>query len=717
MKRKVSLSCLAITCFIFLVGPISNPFLYGNDQEKNSKSGITIPGESKKAEKMDEKAGLLYNLGLIQYQANRYPQALEYFKQSLQTSQKTANHLNAANCLTYLVKISLQQGNTREALDYAERSLVIRKKLQDKLGIGRALNDIGYVYGSLNDYEKAMDYHLQCLSIYEDLGDKLNTGYTLNNIGILQRQMEKYQAALDYHLRALKLQEETGDEKGTALSLNNIGNVYLNMKQYRRAVEYYLQSLELKQKIQDKSLVSTILANTGSAYLNLQQYDRALEYLNESLELAREIGNKRSVVISLINSGAVYTGMKKFRKALEYLEKSLQIAREIEAKDIARDTFHELSDLHAAQGNYKKALEYFLLFYKTDKELLDEKSNRQINELQAKYEAERNAKKIEVLKKNEEINALELSKERVARKALLVGFILVSVILVLVFKKYLYLFAFWKKEKYVGQFRLLDNIGSGAVGTIYKAHSIVDKSRIAAVKILKDELFTDDKNKKRFKREAMLIDRLRHPNIVRIIEIGEYKNKLFLAMEYLPGQSLEQKIINEGLIPFPEGLHIMKQVTDALAYIHSNHIIHRDLKPANIMLIEKDEDKNFVKLLDFGLARTEFQTRLTQPGGFVGTVEYVSPEQILDADSSLANDIFALGVTFYRVLSNQSPFPGESVIDVMRQIIKGQPPRVSLFRPNIPQVLDDLVMNMITKDPNQRPTAPAVLKILNQINL
>jgi serine/threonine protein kinase len=263
----------------------------------------------------------------------------------------------------------------------------------------------------------------------------------------------------------------------------------------------------------------------------------------------------------------------------------------------------------------------------------------------------------------------------------------------------------------------MEKLGSGGMGSIYKAHNLMDKSDIAAVKILREELFADDNNKKRFKREAAIIDKLRHPNIIRVFEVGISKEKLFLAMEYLEGKTLEDKIKDEGQLRLRESLHIMVQISDAITYIHSKNIIHRDLKPANIMLIEKNGDPNFVKLLDFGLAKIELETRLTQTGNFLGTLQYLAPEQVLDAYSVPANDIFSMGVIFYLMLCGKRPFAGETAIDIMRQVIIKEPAKVSECSPGIPAELDTLVMKMLAKEPGQRPSAESVRDTLQRLDI
>ncbi|MFC2146775.1 serine/threonine protein kinase, partial [Acidobacteriota bacterium] len=270
-------------------------------------------------------------------------------------------------------------------------------------------------------------------------------------------------------------------------------------------------------------------------------------------------------------------------------------------------------------------------------------------------------------------------------------------------------------QKYIGQFRLIDEIGSGGMGIIYKAHSIRDKTNTAAIKVLKQELFKDETSRKRFKQEAAIIDKLDHPNIIKIIERGEYKEKLFLAMELLQGKTLNVKIDEQGKMELKGCLHIMIQISDALVLIHGKNIIHRDLKPANIMLIERDGDPNFVKLLDFGLARMKFQTRITRTGILMGTLNYMSPEQLAHSEFSSASDVYSLGVTFYEIVTGKIAFPGDTANEIMRQVLDTTPIEPRRFRPDIPGELNDLIMKMLGKDKESRPVIKDVFENLQKI--
>lgn len=295
------------------------------------------------------------------------------------------------------------------------------------------------------------------------------------------------------------------------------------------------------------------------------------------------------------------------------------------------------------------------------------------------------------------------------------AFAVLSYIIINFIRKYITLSGFWKGEKYIGKFKLLDKIGSGGMGTIYKARDTLTKTGTVALKVLRDDLFMSENHRKRFKQEAVIIDQLDHPNIVQIMERGQFEQKLYIVMELLEGKTLAKKIEEEEEIDLKEALDIVIQVADALKKIHSKNIVHRDLKPENVMLVEKEGRRNFVKLLDFGLARTEHQTRITQTGMVLGTLNYMAPEQISHGEFSLASDVYSLGVICYETLTRKVPFPGGKMTDIMRKILNDTPTEPIHYRPEMPTEFNALIMQMIEKESGSRPTVEEVMERLKVI--
>ncbi len=241
-----------------------------------------------------------------------------------------------------------------------------------------------------------------------------------------------------------------------------------------------------------------------------------------------------------------------------------------------------------------------------------------------------------------------------------------------------------------------DLLGEGPLSEVYRAE---DESlrRVVALKILRSHVELDPEADERFKREARHTANLEHANIARIYEYGEAAGRRFIAMEYLQGRTLD-KIVKDAQLGLDEALRIAQQLTSALALVHKNGLIHRDLKPANVMVTHDGT----VKLLDFGIARASGESTITQHGMLVGTVLYMSPEQVRGDELDARSDVFSLGAMLYHALSGQLPFPGNSFPEVCMAILDAKPRALSQVRPGIPQAIEDFVTRCMQPDPEQR---------------
>jgi serine/threonine-protein kinase len=253
------------------------------------------------------------------------------------------------------------------------------------------------------------------------------------------------------------------------------------------------------------------------------------------------------------------------------------------------------------------------------------------------------------------------------------------------------------------------------MATVYKAQDLLDRRRIVALKVLSEENLHDEVQKRRFKHESLITEQLNHPHIVRILERGEMDHCWYIAMELLPGVSLARLIREQGRLELDDALDIMLQVVDALRAIHGRDILHRDLKPENIMVSEREGRRFYVKLLDFGLAITPAQSRLTMSGVVMGTIRYLPPERIHQGVSLAAGDIYSAGVILYEMLTASKPFWSEATGEVIHRILETYPVPAREINPDVPPELDALVTAMIDKDPERRPALDTVEKRLKQL--
>jgi response regulator RpfG family c-di-GMP phosphodiesterase/serine/threonine protein kinase len=268
----------------------------------------------------------------------------------------------------------------------------------------------------------------------------------------------------------------------------------------------------------------------------------------------------------------------------------------------------------------------------------------------------------------------------------------------------------------LGNYRVLDRLGAGGMGVVFRAEHIRMRRQVA-VKVLPLSPDEDQRILRRFLTEIRAIAQLQHPNIVTAFDAGEVGSDdpesavlHFFVMEYVPGEDLEEYIRANGPQTPAKACDLMHQVASALAEAHNHCLVHRDIKPSNVRITPEGQ----AKLLDFGLAR-HYHTGVTEPGVLLGTVEYMAPEQIQDAHGvDIRADLYALGGTLYWCLTGQAPFPSSG--NIVRELTarkKQQPPSVRARRPDVPPELDAVICRLMALDPMDRyPTPQAVMRAL-----
>ena len=262
----------------------------------------------------------------------------------------------------------------------------------------------------------------------------------------------------------------------------------------------------------------------------------------------------------------------------------------------------------------------------------------------------------------------------------------------------------------VGNYEIKEKLGEGGMGTVYMGeHPLIGKR--VAVKVLLDELTANETLVTRFFHEAKAANDIRHQNIVDILDFGKIEKPggghvVYLVMELLEGQSLSQRLAAQQLT-FDEIRHVLEQCCSGLAASHAKGIIHRDLKPDNLFLVQRGSDPNFVKILDFGIAKltstASTTSQKTRTGTLIGTPAYMSPEQCagrsrIDARS----DVYALGIVMYEMLTGQVPFKGEGFGDIVVAQLTETAKKPSELRPDVPSELDAIVMRAIAKEVEAR---------------
>ena len=250
--------------------------------------------------------------------------------------------------------------------------------------------------------------------------------------------------------------------------------------------------------------------------------------------------------------------------------------------------------------------------------------------------------------------------------------------------------------KTISHYRILSKLGEGGMGVVYKAEDLT-LGRTVALKFLPPDSIAREEDRARLVHEARAAAALLHPNICPVYEIAEADSRIFIAMAHIEGRSLKDRIA-EGPIPLEEALSIARQIGDALASAHAKGIIHRDIKPANVMLTADGRPM----LMDFGLAKVSGATKLTRTGTTMGTVAYMSPEQVQGREADHRSDIWALGVVLCEMVSGRAPFGGDYEAAMLYSILNEDPAPLSGEGGDIPAGLDGIVAKALAKDPSRR---------------
>lgn len=263
------------------------------------------------------------------------------------------------------------------------------------------------------------------------------------------------------------------------------------------------------------------------------------------------------------------------------------------------------------------------------------------------------------------------------------------------------------------KYKIEETIATGGMATIYKGVQI-SLNREVVIKKLHPHLAEDANFVKRFRREAAILAKLQHENIVSIYDFYEKEGEKFIVLEYIKGKSLKEIIVDRGKLPIEYALYVLREVLKGLSYIHSNGILHRDLKPDNIMIA----DDGTVKITDFGLAFGNENVNITNPGTYVGTPAYFPPEQLTGMPLSPASDIFSLGISLAEMLIGRNPFEGKNQFETINNILYYKKLNIDFDAENVPMVIEDLLRKMLESSADKRfANASEALSIVNQITI
>jgi signal transduction histidine kinase len=366
-------------------------------------------------------------------------QALDYGKLALQIAEDNNLQVKVADALRHIGVVYWQLGSFNMAMDFLQESNIIFQRIGNQIGIARTYSNIGLVFWEQGHYEKALENYFQALRVMEDMGNHSVVAPVLNNIGLVYQSQKDFRLAEDFHLRSLEIKRELGDEKGIAFSLNNLGVVKQETGDYLTALEYFSEALSIREKLLDKREIANTRNNIGNLYFLMGNPDYALANLKQALDLYFEVNDSSGLAQTYHYLALVNRQMGRLPQAVSYSETSLEIAGEIGLLRIVSDNYRNLAGIMALRGDYQKAFNYQEKYLNLRDSIFTRESQQRIVEMQMMYDRERKESEIELLRKTNQINALNLQKQRILKNFLLALAFLVLISLFLLYNRFLFI--------------------------------------------------------------------------------------------------------------------------------------------------------------------------------------------------------------------------------------------------------------------------------------
>ncbi len=387
--------------------------------------------------------------------------------QLLRTSRQDTDKV----LLLYELSREFFNSDIDRAEKYSNRALFLSERLDFKRGIALSYNNLGIINYYKAIYSVALGYHDRSLELMSEIGDRKGMAGSHNNKGAVYTQQGEYSLAIEEYLSSIRILESMDDQEGVGKSYNNIGLVYYLQGNYPQAKDYYNRALDLLRPLKKRDMISDIMNNMGIIAYEQGKYDESLKYHFESLDGRQDAGNQRGIAASYTNIGDVYAQTKEVEQALEfqrkaleiqeelgdkkgmlsslqgiakvqsltgntdgaldYMEQVIAISSEIGAKKELRDAYNEISEIYTRNGDYKQALSYKDRYAELKDTLFSEQTNEIATNLEAKFESENKSKEIEILKRENEIQDLQLGRNRILIISFTIGLVLALISVVL----------------------------------------------------------------------------------------------------------------------------------------------------------------------------------------------------------------------------------------------------------------------------------------------
>lgn len=350
-----------------------------------------------------------------------------------------------AICRAYILEgtVLYRKGQFKEALLPLQASFNIAYQIKDSVVQSDALKHLGNVYSFTGDYVKGLEFYFKGLAIEEKLPVQRNLHWFYNNIATSYAELKNFDKSLEYSHKALAIEKELHDSYALGFTLSNIGGVYGLLDKNDSSLYYFLKASIAAEEVRDSFALANSFTNIGVLYIKLHQYKKAKDYTVKAYQIAVSQQYTDLVGLNLDNFGNIAKANKEYDIAEKYFQQSAAISKEIGSKLLIRDSYLTLSDLYRFKSDYKRAYEHYKLYSEAKDSLLNEENTKLITEMNTKYTTEKKEKEIELLKKNEDIQKLELikrknelEKQRTVSFGAFIGFLLLMIVAILFFSRY-----------------------------------------------------------------------------------------------------------------------------------------------------------------------------------------------------------------------------------------------------------------------------------------
>jgi len=576
-----------------------------------------------------EKVDILNELAQT-YKKNLPEKTMEYGNKALELSKIIDYKKGEAQALNNIATAYYISSEYNKSIEIFLEALYIFEEIEDKKNIAQMLNNIGLTYNVLSKYEISLDYHLKSLKIREEIQDKEGIAASLNNIGNINWETMNHDSALEYYEKSLKIYEEIDNKDGIAITSNNMGNIFFVLKKYDQSSECFIKSLKIYEELNNKYGIAAASNNIAFVFKVSEDYKKALKYSFKSLKTSEEMEEKAGIANTLNNIGELYFLLENYDEAFSYFQKSMKLAREIEAKSLLKNSYQSLSNLYLIKEDYYEALEYYKLYTEVKDSIFTEESSNKIAEMQTKYETEKKEKENEILKKDNDIQKLEINKQQNLRNSFIVISILVLILAFVIYTRYR------SKQKTNIIFNQKNIEIENANTELNRKNKQITKQKNQLSATLKELRET----------QKMLTDTAHRAGMAEIASgilhnVGNVLNSVKVS-----SQVLMEKIISSKVNNLQKVLSIMEEHTDDIGeFITSDEkgkmLPEYLIKVGTALKEEQDNSLKELTILHSGINHIEEIIAVQQSyAGVSGLVEKISLSNIMDDVLKMHAEIF-----------------------------------------------------------------------------